>query len=724
MRNGTRFTAFAVVAAAIGLGTSGHAQPIPIPPELAKQLPPGILPGLAGNGTSIGTASPAPSVPSNGGTWSGPLPGTPVSGPQPGVAEWTVLVYAVADNDLEGPILDDLDEMERIGSVKGVNVVMEIDRWRPHPMSPAASRDDKTNGDWDGARRYFITRDAGTTKIESVLLDDMGEIDMSHPKELHDFLVWGIKKFPAKKYALIMEDHGSGWKGAFVDDKAPPEPKPIMMTLGELQNGLTTGLKDAGIGKLDLFATDACLMATVEVADAIAPAVKYWVASEELQPGPGFEYTLALGSLAKDPKLDGVGLGKSFVNAMRVGYGKDSKAHDPTVTAALFDMGKVPAIRTAVDTLGKAVANDLENNKIPLGMAASVVDTFGPRTDPMSGPKDGFADLVQVAAVVRDTSSKKDAKAAATAVITAVDAARLDKHMGDDRPNARGMSIWLPPPEVVAAGLSTYRKTPFGKSSPWADMLHVYGNAFAVSTAPKIGNIVIGKNPSNPFGGERPVTAEIDGEVRNAVMVISQDFFGVKAPVEIVGITDPSLYKKLPEGPGVTAWKKGKNTVSAKWTPLYTTLQGKGGIEFPLVVNRARVDSTAFDADVDLRVIGGPMETVMLRFSMPKGAAGYAGSKLLSGYYIDKVQGQDFYTPFSPAKLPPGKVAFEPHYTAIDPSGKATPVKVPLVQVKWDKIEDLKIQVRPMLPGKYDITVLAEDFNGHIGVGKASTTIP
>jgi hypothetical protein len=255
-------------------------------------------------------------------------------------------------------------------------------------------------------------------------------------------------------------------------------------------------------------------------------------------------------------------------------------------------------------------------------------------------------------------------------------------------------------------------------------MLNVYSNAFAVSTAPKIGNIVIGKNTSNPFGGERPVTAEIDGDVRNAVMVISQDFFGVKAPVEIVGITDPALYKKLPEGPGVTAWKKGKNTVSAKWTPMYTTLQGKGGIEFPLVVNRERVDSTAFDADVDLREMGGPVETVMLRFSMPKGAAGYAGSKLLSGYYIDQVQGQDFYTPFSPAKLPPGKVAFEPHYTTIDPSGKATVVKVPLVQVKWDKIEDLKIQVRPMLPGKYDITVLAEDFNGHIGVGKGSTTIP
>lgn len=720
----TKSAAMALFAVATAFGTKGRAQGFPpLPPDLAKQLPPGLIPGFGGAAPS-GPSTPTSTAPTSSGKWSGPLPGVPVSGPQPGLAEWTVLVYAVADNDLEGPILDDLDEMERIGSVQGVNVVMEIDRWRPHPASPAASRDDKTNGDWDEARRYFITRDDGSTTIHSLLLDNLGEIDMSHPKELHDFLVWGIKKFPAKRYALIMEDHGSGWKGGFVDEKAPPEPKPIMMSLAEMQSALASGVKDAGIAKLDLFATDACLMSTLEVADAIAPSVKFWVASEELQPGPGFEYTLAIGALAQNPKLDGAGFGKAFVNAMRVGYGKGTQAHDPTVTSALFDMGKIGAVRVAVDNFAKIMAKDLESNKIPMGMASEVVDTFGPRTDPISGPKDGFADLVQVAAVVRDTSSKADAKASATAVIAALDASRLDKHNGDDRSHARGMSIWLPPPEVVSQGLPHYRKTPFGKASPWADLLQMYGNAFAVSTAPKITNITVGKNAGNPFGGERPVSADIDGEVRNAVVVISQDFLGTKVPVEIFGVTDPSLYKKIPEGPGVTAWKKGKNTVSAKWTPMYATLQGKGGMEFPLVVNRARVDATSFDADVGLRVIGGPEETVMLRFSMPKGSSGYAGSKLLSGYFIDQVQGQTFYTPFSPAKLPPGKVAFEPRFSLVDPSGKSSQIKVPLIQVKWDKLDDLKVVQRPMLPGKYDITVIAEDFNGHVGVGKSSTTIP
>jgi hypothetical protein len=715
LRAGVGLSCWAALAAMHG---ASRAQGLPpIPPDLAKQLPPGLLPGLSPSAPPAGSTGGASTVP---GKPSGPLPAS-VDKPQAGLAEWTVLVYADADNDLEAPILDDLDEMERVGSVKGVNVVMQIDRWRPLPGSPAANRDDTTNGDWDQARRYFVTRDDGSTKIHSLQLQDLGEVDMSHPKELASFLAWGVKTFPAKRYALVMEDHGSGWRGGFVDDNAPPEPKPIMMSLAELKDGLESGLKQAGIPKLDLFATDACLMAMLEIGDAIAPSVKYWVASEELQPGPGFEYSIALGALAKNPKMDGAALGKAFVDAMRIGYGKGSSGHDPTVTSAAFDMSKVPAVRAAVDALAKLLAADIESAKVPLGMSAEYVDLFGGSSNPVSGPKDGFADLVQVAAVVRETSSKKEVKAAAQAVIAAVDAARVDKFMGDDRPNGRGMSIWMPPPEVVSKGLPLYRKTPFGQSSAWASMLQQYGNAISATVAPKVSDIVVGKNPSNPFLGERPVSAKIEGDIRSALMIVSQDFLGNKVPVEVVAITDPALFKKLPEGPGVTAWKKGVNTVSAKWTPQYATITGKGGLEFPLVVNRNRYDSTSFDADVGLRALGGPVETVMLRFAMPK--SGYAGSKLLTGYFIDQVQGQEFYTPFQPGKLPASKVAFEPTYTIVDPSGKTTQLRLPL-QVKWDKIEDLKIQVRPMIPGKIDVTIVAQDFAGHVGVGKTSTTIP
>jgi hypothetical protein len=33
------------------------------------------------------------------------------------------------------------------------------------------------------------------------------------PKTVSDFIIWGMTEFPAKKYAIIFWDHGSGVNG-------------------------------------------------------------------------------------------------------------------------------------------------------------------------------------------------------------------------------------------------------------------------------------------------------------------------------------------------------------------------------------------------------------------------------------------------------------------------------------------------------------------------------
>ena len=46
-------------------------------------------------------------------------------------AEWLVLAYLAADNDLEGELLADLAEMERVGSTPGVvEILAQVDRAR------------------------------------------------------------------------------------------------------------------------------------------------------------------------------------------------------------------------------------------------------------------------------------------------------------------------------------------------------------------------------------------------------------------------------------------------------------------------------------------------------------------------------------------------------------------------------------------------------------------
>ena len=53
--------------------------------------------------------------------------------------------------------------------------------------------------------------------------------------------------------------------------------------------------------KLSFIGFDACLMATVDVADTFSDMGKYLVASEELEPGNGWYYSGWLRSLAENP---------------------------------------------------------------------------------------------------------------------------------------------------------------------------------------------------------------------------------------------------------------------------------------------------------------------------------------------------------------------------------------------------------------------------------------
>jgi hypothetical protein len=117
-------------------------------------------------------------------------------------AQWTVLAYLAGDNDLEGVLLDDLKEMERVGSRPGtVEILAQLDR---------APGGDATGGDWSGTRRYYVTRSATPARLGSKLLADLGDANTGDPALLEDFLSFGTRRFPARATMLVLSNHGSG----------------------------------------------------------------------------------------------------------------------------------------------------------------------------------------------------------------------------------------------------------------------------------------------------------------------------------------------------------------------------------------------------------------------------------------------------------------------------------------------------------------------------------
>ncbi|MDR1745538.1 MAG: hypothetical protein LBS30_07290, partial [Planctomycetota bacterium] len=130
--------------------------------------------------------------------------------------KWTILVYLDGDNNLEGEALGDLIEMQR-GKAKlrdpdAVEVIVLFDR---------AKGNDDSFGDWEETRVYRVLPSGRDDDIEADLLRNCGELNMSSPQTLENFITEGMRVFPAPRTALILWNHGSGWTGLLSDDTAP-----------------------------------------------------------------------------------------------------------------------------------------------------------------------------------------------------------------------------------------------------------------------------------------------------------------------------------------------------------------------------------------------------------------------------------------------------------------------------------------------------------------------
>ncbi len=215
--------------------------------------------------------------------------------------EWTFMVYLDADNNLEEAAIDDMNEMEMVGSDSDISIIVQIDRIPEY---------DSSNGDWTGARRYYIAKDISSYTINSINVQDLGEVNMGSPNTLQDFIGWGKLNYPAQKYALILWDHGSGIMagnypgGVCWDDTNGND----YLTLFEIDSVLSN--PDYSV---NLLGFDACLMGAVEVHYQLKDEVDVIIGSEELEPGDGYPYNEILNYLKGNPTATPQQLGQQII---------------------------------------------------------------------------------------------------------------------------------------------------------------------------------------------------------------------------------------------------------------------------------------------------------------------------------------------------------------------------------------------------------------------------
>lgn len=266
------------------------------------------------------------------------------------LAEWTVLVYLDADNDLEYYAFHDLNEMESGGSGGGVNVLVQVDRAEGHSDAW---------GDWTDTRRYEVVGDDDTSRASSVLVEELGEADMGDPATLAEFLAWGAAYRPARNYAVFLWNHGDGWKAA------PPPPSIasddesgnwISIAEGELTAGLQ-GFVDAN-GPITLLGFDACYMGSWEVAHSLRHQARYMVASEAWVGGEGVFYGPMLQDMRAGVAAPDIARNMAAISVQEGGE----------FTFSAVDLAGMDTLAAAVDALAGWGLQSPEHSEALLGL--------------------------------------------------------------------------------------------------------------------------------------------------------------------------------------------------------------------------------------------------------------------------------------------------------------------------------------------------------------------
>lgn len=284
----------------------------------------------------------------------------PISPKDIPAADWTVFVHLNADNNLEDFGKDDLNEMEAGGgSTAGkLNMIALVD---------GGTRKDSDG--WNtGARLMYVTKDPDdSSKIVSreitvdpdsglgkMLANSKGELDTGNPDVLRAALDYVQSNTQSKHYMVDLWNHGNGWKGVSYDDNPHNS-----IDMPELQKALS-GLPQ----KIDILSADACLMATVEVADtAKTIGADFLVGSEELEPGTGWNYKDLLGRWNK--LFEG---GKTPTAAEMSKAIQDSYIKGPrdNVTMSVTDLSKLDGLNGKLDSFSDALikAGGLQNKAV------------------------------------------------------------------------------------------------------------------------------------------------------------------------------------------------------------------------------------------------------------------------------------------------------------------------------------------------------------------------
>lgn len=263
---------------------------------------------------------------------------------------WTLMVYMAGDNghvfetnagnvtlmaEMTSAGYRDLWEMGQIGTTDACAVTCLFDTQ-------------------DAA--YLVEVRKGRGMADS-RVDVLREVNSGDPQTLTEFIVRSVETYPADRYGLILWNHGQGWLDLDPYDRVRASERPGLFRQREMQTTRPIAFDDSSrdfldtgelrgaleracdtIGRrLDVIGMDACLMAMIEGARELDGVAEVFVASQEVEPMPGWPYAALLQRVNAEPAMHGPRFAVAAVEEFTKSYGGRTRGDTVTQSAILIE---------------------------------------------------------------------------------------------------------------------------------------------------------------------------------------------------------------------------------------------------------------------------------------------------------------------------------------------------------------------------------------------------
>lgn len=241
--------------------------------------------------------------------------------------EYSVLLYMVG-SDLEsdvGAATANLQELleNPIDDVRIIGEAGGSTKWH-------------TEGFEAGNNTRFLIEDGKLS-----ITQNMESRNMGNASTLADFLCYACTSYPAEKTILILWNHGAGPVDGFGYDTIYGGDTLSLMELDAAFQGAKCDKQP-----LDMIGLDACCMATLETALVLSPYADYMVASQEMEPSGGWDYT----SIANITDYTSI---KDIAVMLAQSYYEKNITQYIATTVSIIDLSKTEPLAEWIEKLAK-----------------------------------------------------------------------------------------------------------------------------------------------------------------------------------------------------------------------------------------------------------------------------------------------------------------------------------------------------------------------------------